>query len=276
VTNRPPATPPRRLHAPRRGSGPRIVLVHGFTQSAASFEPVARALAGSHEVVTPDLPGHGRSPAAAGGLESAAAELASSCGRATYVGYSLGGRVCLQLALDHPDVVERLVLVSTTAGIEDLDERAERAGEDEQLARRIEEGGDRNLPAFLDEWLAGPLFAHLSDEAAGRPARLVNTAAGLASSLRAHGTGAMLPLWERLGELGMPVVVVAGADDAKFASLARRLAAATRSSSLVLVPGAGHAVPFEQPEAFARLVAGVIAGAPPPAGEPGGGPGIPA
>jgi 2-succinyl-6-hydroxy-2,4-cyclohexadiene-1-carboxylate synthase len=276
VTYGPPATPARPLHAPQRKSGPRIVLVHGFTQSAASWEPVAQALAGSHEVVTPDLPGHGRSPAAAGDLRSAAAELAASCGPATYVGYSLGGRVCLQLALDCPEVVERLVLVSTTAGIEDLDERSERAARDEELARRIEEGGDRSLPAFLDEWLAGPLFQHLTDEAANRPARLVSTAAGLASSLRAHGTGAMLPLWERLGELGMPVVVVAGADDARFAALARRLAAATRRSSLVLVPGTGHAVPFEQPEAFARLVAAIVGGAPAPSADSGGGPEVPA
>ena len=82
------------------------------------------------------------------------------------------------------------------------------------------------MPEFVESWLAGPLFAHLSEEQADRPSRLTNSAAGLAASLRTVGTGTQAPLWERLGELDMPVLVMAGALDAKFAALAERTAAA--------------------------------------------------
>ncbi len=250
------------LAVTRIGTGPAVVLVHGFTQSAASWSRVAGVLSASGlEVLMPDLPGHGASPPADGDLWAAAEQLGRSCGRAVYVGYSLGGRVCLHLALGRPDLVAGLVLVSTTAGIEDADERDERRACDAALADRIEEGGDDGLPGFLDEWLAQPLFAALGESAADRPARLLNSAGGLAGSLRAHGTGTQLPLWERVHELEMPVTVVAGSEDAKFADLGARLAMAVgANASFVLVPGAGHAAPFEQPEAFARLVADLSTG----------------
>lgn len=237
------------------------MLVHGFTQTGASFEPVARRLESSHEVILPDLPGHGDSPLPGGGLADAARVLGESCGRATYVGYSLGGRVCLHLALGHPSSVERLILTSTTAGIEDAAARQSRVESDDALADRIEEGGDAGISSFLDEWLSGPLFAQLDEDAANRPARLGNTAAGLAASLRQHGTGTQLPLWEQLGGLEMPVLLVAGAEDARFVDNAARMAAAIGANAFsCIVPDAGHAVPFEQPEVFARLVADFIAG----------------
>lgn len=241
--------------------------MHGFTQSHASWAPVAEELPAG-ELLLVDLPGHGESPPAQGDLTTAARQLGESCGRASYVGYSLGGRVCLHLALARPDLVERLVLVSTTAGIEDGDARAARQASDEALAARIAAGGDEGLAAFLDEWLAGPLFERLDEKAAGREARLVNSAAGLAGSLRHHGTGTQLPLWERLGELSMPLLVVAGGEDPRFVDAARRIAAAAGPQALfAVVPGAGHAVCFEQPAAFARLLADFLAGQ---ADRPGG------
>lgn len=239
----------------RRPETPRVVLVHGFTQSGASWRPVAAALSEGCEVVAPDLPGHGTSPPAAGDLFTAARQLADACGRATYVGYSMGGRVCLHLALAAPHLVERLVLVSATAGIEDVEEREARRAADAELADRIEKGGNEALAAFVEEWLAGPLFSDLDEQTADRGARLVNTATGLAGSLRLHGTGSQQPLWERLGSLEMPVVVVAGERDTKFVDLGARLVSAIGANArFVPVPGAGHAACFEQPEGFARLL----------------------
>jgi 2-succinyl-6-hydroxy-2,4-cyclohexadiene-1-carboxylate synthase len=231
------------------------VLVHGFTQRAESWEPVVEHLGEGHEIILPDLPGHGDSPLPDGGLPEVALLLGDACGQAGYVGYSLGGRVCLHLALSRPALVSWLVLVSTTAGIDDNDAREARRESDEALAARLEEGGDESLPAFVDEWLAGPLFEGLGEQEAGRAARLSNSAAGLAASLRRNGTGTQLPLWELLGELAMPVLIVAGANDGRFVDNGQRLAAAIGANALfVLVPGAGHAVPFEQPAAFSRLV----------------------
>jgi len=211
-------------------------------------------------VVSLDLPGHGRSlDVAADDLHDAARVAARAGGRAAYVGYSLGGRVCLVLALDNPLLVNALVLVSATAGIEDPSERAQRRQSDERLADRLDPpgtaGGGLEVEQFVSEWLAQPLFGRLAPGDAGVAARLENTPAGLATSLRTAGTGTMVPLWERLGELTVPTLVVAGAADRKFAAIASRLAAGIGANAeLAIVPGAGHAVPFEAPAAFARLV----------------------
>ena len=233
----------------------RVVLVHGFTQTGASWEPIARRLtAAGHEVVTPDLAGHGERSDVRAGLPEAANLLADVGGPACYVGYSLGGRVCLQVGLQHPEIVERLVLVSTTAGIDDVAERALRRAADERLADELESSQD--VAAFLDRWLAGPLFASLPRQAAGVEARLVNTADGLASSLRLAGTGAQEPWWGRLETLPMPVLVVVGELDAKFRALGARLVDAIgANAALEVIAGAGHAVHLEQPDALADVIA---------------------
>jgi 2-succinyl-6-hydroxy-2,4-cyclohexadiene-1-carboxylate synthase len=115
------------------------------------------------------------------------------------------------------------------------------------------------VAAFLDDWLAGPLFATLPAEAAGRQERLANTAEGLASALRRLGTGAQEPLWDRLGELRPPVLLVAGERDPKFAGIAREMAAAIGPTArVVVVPGAGHAVHLERPHESAALVEGFV------------------
>ncbi len=252
------------LHAERRGRGPTVGLVHGFTQSGASWRRVSARLGARYTVVTPDLPGHGASPLGAsgspGGLTATGRALGAAVGRGSYVGYSLGGRCCLHLALDDRDrLVERLVIVGTHPGIADPKARDERRSHDDVLADRLERAGPDGLAAFVDEWLAGPLFRHLSDEAADRPSRLVNTAAGLAWSLRSCGTGTQAPLWDRLAELSIPVLVVVGAKDAKFRPIAERTTEAIGGNArMAVVPGAGHAVPFERPEAFADLVSSFL------------------
>jgi 2-succinyl-6-hydroxy-2,4-cyclohexadiene-1-carboxylate synthase len=212
-------------------------------------------LARDHDLATVDLPGHGASPWPPADLPGTAALVGQEGGRATYVGYSFGGRVCLRLALDRPDLVERLVLIGATAGLEEPAARAERRAADELLAQRVEQDG---VDAFLGHWLALPLFAGVPTPYQFRGERLRNTAQGLAGSLRLAGTGAQEPLWGRLGELrraGLDVLLLAGARDTRFIAAAERLAAGVGPSAHVaLVPGAGHTAHLEQPEAFlARL-----------------------
>lgn len=230
----------------------RLTLVHGFTQTGRSWAPVLPALTGHFEVVTPDLPGHGGRSDVLVGIEDAVRLVGEDGGRGAYVGYSMGGRVVLQLALDRPDLVERLVLVSTTAGIEDDEDRAARRDVDEARARSLEVDG---VDAFLEGWLAQPLFAGLSPEAAGLEARRQNTAAGLAAALRLLGQGSHEPLWRRLHELAMPVLVVAGERDDYYCVQAVHLGGwMGEVAVLAMVPGAGHACHLERPQAFVDLV----------------------
>ena len=245
------------LFVERYGVGRRVVLLHGFTQTGRSWTTLVDDLARDHEVVTIDTPGHGGSQAMRVDLAGAADLVAEIGQRASYVGYSMGGRLALHVAGAHPHLVERLVLLSATAGIDDEGERAARRASDDALAATIERDG---VEAFLDRWLAQPMFAALAPDHAARNDRLRNTAAGLASSLRLAGTGAQEPLWLRLNELTMPVDVVAGGRDAKFVALGRRLAATIGSNATFeTIDDAGHAAHLEQPAAFAALVRRALA-----------------
>lgn len=239
------------VEAPRR-----VVLAHGFTQTARSWETFERLLRSrlpGSETLPLDLPGHGDAPPPPDAdLWASAERLVAEGGPATYVGYSMGGRVSLHAALAHPDAVQRLVLVGATAGIEDPGERLARREADERLADHIESVG---VPAFIDEWLTNPLFAGLDEATAMRADRLRNTAAGLAASLRATGTGTQTPLWGRLHEITCPVLLLVGERDAKFTELGRRLAESMADAELVVVPDAGHSVHLEQPNATVDAIA---------------------
>jgi 2-succinyl-6-hydroxy-2,4-cyclohexadiene-1-carboxylate synthase len=229
----------------------RVVLLHGFTQTRDCWGPVASGLAAAHEVVALDLPGHGSRSDAAVDLAAGAPVLADAGGTGTWLGYSLGARWALGVALADPAVVRSLVLVGGTAGIADAAERARRRAEDEARAAQLEEVG---VDAFVQEWVHLPLFAGVPEERRCVEARRSNTVAGLASSLRLTGQGAVAPMWDRLGAIRVPVLVVAGAEDRTYAALGERLVAALPSATLAVVPGAGHAAHLEQPEAFLDVV----------------------
>lgn len=234
---------------PARGAGRGVplVFVHGFTQTGRSWTPVLDVLTREHECTVVDAPGHGGSPDGRRDLWQCADDITRAAGPGVLVGYSMGARMALHCVLAHPHRWHGLVLVSGTAGIDDQAERAARREADEALAERIETIG---VPAFIDEWLANPLFAGLGREAAGRDDRLRNTARGLADSLRFAGTGTQEALWGRLDEISVPVLVVTGENDGKFTDLGRRLVRSIDGSLLVVVPGAGHTVHLERTDAF--------------------------
>src|SRR6266542_1980542 len=221
-------------HVVDGGAGERVVLVHGFTQTLAAMEPLATRLRDRHELVRVDLPGHGGSTPPLVGFAKAAALLGEAGGAAAYLGYSLGGRLCLRLALDRPELVRALVLIGASPGLDDPVERAARQASDDALAAELERAG-----------------------------RLANTTQGLAASLRLHGTGAQEPLWDRLATLRPPTLLITGARDQKFAGIAERMAKAIGpSATLALVPDAGHAAHLERPDEVAALVDASLATAP--------------
>jgi 2-succinyl-6-hydroxy-2,4-cyclohexadiene-1-carboxylate synthase len=236
----------------------RLVLLHGFAQTARCWGPAADDLAEDHEVVALDAPGHGNAADTRADLVTAAHLAAHAGGRATYVGYSMGARMALHAALDHPGVVEALVLIGGTPGIEDPAERTARRSRDHELADRIRSIG---VDKFLVEWLDQPLFAGLPAWARFDDERRRNTADGLASSLELAGTGSQAPLWDRLPELAMPVLVVAGVRDSRYADIATRMAHLIGpNATLALIPGAGHTAHLENAEGFLAAVRPWLAG----------------
>jgi 2-succinyl-6-hydroxy-2,4-cyclohexadiene-1-carboxylate synthase len=245
------------------GSGTPLLLVHGFTGSVAAWDGQA-ATFGGLRVIAVDLPGHGRTHLADPELatvERTAADLAVllhdlDAAPADVLGYSLGARIALRLAVAHPEAVSRLVLESPSAGMADPAERAARRMADELLAQRIEAEG---IAAFVDEWERNPVFAShaaLPPERARhlRAMRLASDPAGLAASLRGAGQGRMEPLHGRLAEVVAPTLVITGALDAIGRPRAEEVAAGIATARLAVIDGAGHTPHEEQPEAFARLV----------------------
>jgi 2-succinyl-6-hydroxy-2,4-cyclohexadiene-1-carboxylate synthase len=251
-----------RLHVEANGHGPALVLLHGFTGNAGTWLPLVPALAEHFRVVAVDLPGHRYSPPPNGmGLPELAEELVGvldrfGIARAHWLGYSMGGRAALHVALAHPGRVERLVLESTSPGIADATARAARAAADARLADTLVGDG---LAAFVDAWAAQPLFAtqaRLPDavRARERAVRLSNGPTGLAAALRAFGPGTQAPLWDALPRLRMPALLVVGADDPAYCEIAARMAARLADADTAVVAGAGHAVHLENPAAFTAAV----------------------
>jgi 2-succinyl-6-hydroxy-2,4-cyclohexadiene-1-carboxylate synthase len=231
-------------------------MLHGFSGTRHAWDRVAAMLDPERYLpLALDLPGHGDAAAPDGPITfaaCAAAVLAASPQRFALCGYSLGGRVALNVALAAPERVSRLVLVSCSPGIEDDSERAARRASDERLAVELE-----SIPfeQFIERWRTQPLFAGDPPDVGerAREDQRRNDPLALASVMRGLGTGAMTPLWDRLGELQMPSTFVAGERDAKFRAIGERVVALMPDAELVVIPG-GHALALESPAELARVI----------------------
>lgn len=257
------------LNVEQAGSGPPVVLLHGFTGSAGGWATLVERLAPEFTTLAVDMVGHGASDAPAGieryRMARCVDDLAALLHllgheRATWLGYSMGGRTALQVAVRRPEVVEALILEGATPGLEDATERAQRVASDEALADRIEREG---VSAFVDFWEALPLFATQAALPAGRreavrAGRLANRAGGLANSLRGMGAGAQQPVHDRLHEVAVPVLLIAGGLDQKFGAIARQMALTLPRATMQVVEDAGHAAHVERPEAFGEAALGFL------------------
>jgi len=237
------------------GMAPTVVFLHGFTHTGRSWRPVIAALGERYTSVADDIRGHGdaseRVPVTLGGVIDDV--LAGAPRRFTLMGYSMGGRIGLHVALAAGDRVERLMLIGASPGIADEGERSARRRADEELAGEIERS---SIDEFARQWARTPVLAGLPTALldAAQADRLRSTPAGLARALRGLGTGALPSLWERLGELSIPVTLVVGERDSKFQTIAVEMARRMPQAEVVVAPGAGHAVHLEAPEAIARAL----------------------
>jgi 2-succinyl-6-hydroxy-2,4-cyclohexadiene-1-carboxylate synthase len=231
--------------------------------SSADWLHVTSALEDRFRCIAPDLPGHGASlglPSGSYSFERAARATIRtldvlSVGRATIVGYSMGGRLALYLALRYPERCAGLFIESASPGMEDAAERKARRRSDEENATRLESG---DFETFLMDWYSQPLFASLArrdglvEEMIS--ARRSNDPVELARALRGMGTGTQPSLWRELPSLVAPALAVAGELDEKFVAISRRMAGASPNVRAAVVPGAGHNVRAEAPEAYLGLL----------------------
>ncbi|MEW5850700.1 MAG: 2-succinyl-6-hydroxy-2,4-cyclohexadiene-1-carboxylate synthase [Myxococcota bacterium] len=248
------------------GSGPiPVLLLHGFTHAKAAWRVHEEAWAPLVRAIAVDLPGHGSSPAdTATSFEDTAQRLAAIAhdtfgGPFVVIGYSLGARVALAMAVLRPRLVSALVLESGSPGLADDAERAARRVGDDELATRIEHLG---VPAFLREWEQQPVLAGLRTLPAEqqdllRALRLTHSASQLARALRLLSVGAQPSYWHRLDEIACPTLLVHGEHDERYTRIAREMEAALPHARRVMLP-CGHTPHLECAEAYASDVAGFL------------------
>jgi 2-succinyl-6-hydroxy-2,4-cyclohexadiene-1-carboxylate synthase len=248
-------------HVKVQGSGVPLVLLHGFTGSMESWSPLAEILAQYYTVIRVDLLGHGATDAPLDPgryrMEAATPDLvkllhALSAAPVNLLGYSMGGRLALYLAVHFPEMVRSLILESASPGLADPAEREARRARDDALADRIEREG---IERFVDYWQNLPLFASqrrlpAETQADLRAQRLQNRPIGLANSLRGMGTGVQPSLWTDLPRLAIPVLLLVGELDAKFLRIAEDMEVGIRRARLKIIPDAGHTTHLENPDVF--------------------------
>lgn len=237
-----------------------ILALHGFTGCGADFAPMQNLFDG--DWLCPDLPGHGPSPqldcspeAAIKIIQECTAKMASSSKR-ILIGYSMGARAALLHATRYPDSWDRLILIGSNPGIESETERAARRDADQHLAQTIT---DQGVAAFLENWQETPLIRAQKTIRADwlktmQANRARHQASGLAQSLRQFGQGSVPNLWPEMTKLKMPVCLLTGALDAKYTTIAQRIARSLDNASHTIIPKASHMPHLEQPEQSAKVL----------------------
>ncbi len=253
-------------HVERFGAGEPLLALHGFTGAASNWQQVAGILSKqNYELIAPDLLGHGATDApqevARYRMAEAAADVAGILDTlnlpvVNLLGYSMGGRLALYFALAYPNRVKRLVLESASPGLAGAEARKARVEADEALADWIETHG---IVPFVERWEQLPMWASQAGLPAGilaeqRAQRLKNRLHGLANSLRGMGTGAQPPLWDELGRLEIPTLLLNGELDGKFEGVGFLMAMRIPNVKQIVAPNVGHNVHLEMPAGFADAI----------------------
>jgi 2-succinyl-6-hydroxy-2,4-cyclohexadiene-1-carboxylate synthase len=247
------------------GEGFPLLLLHGFTGDSSTWTPFCPVWGKHSQLIIPDIIGHGATESPEDmnryAIESAAADLIVllnqlEIDQIDLLGYSMGGRLALTLAILYPERVRKLILESASPGLRTNEERMLRRMKDKELANFIKEQG---IIPFVDYWEAIPLFSTMSSlpnfiKEAIREQRLSNHAQGLANSLIGMGTGSQPSWWDQLNGLSCEVLLLTGEKDEKFCKIAETMAEYMRKASWIVINNGGHAIHVEQREKFGTIV----------------------
>jgi len=250
------------LYFEKYGMGIPLVMLHGFTGSAQTWHPFINPLSDKSQLLLIDLPGHGKSVAMESytmpfAAQAVATLIQQECDPPIHLlGYSMGGRLALYIAIHYPHLISRLILESSSPGLATEKERIQRQQRDNQLAEQLEQNG---IACFVEYWENIPLFETQNElpqfqRENLRSQRLQNSPTELANSLRGMGTGVQPSLWNALATLQMPITLMAGEHDAKFVKIAQQMNQEIPHGTLHLIADAGHTIHLEQPRKFGQVV----------------------
>ncbi|HEY9808165.1 MAG TPA: 2-succinyl-6-hydroxy-2,4-cyclohexadiene-1-carboxylate synthase [Halomicronema sp.] len=242
---------------------PVILFLHGFMGNSDDFLPIISVLSKNFCCLAVDLPGHGKTqvlgdndcytmPKTATALINLLKHLNIS--KCSLCGYSMGGRLGLYLMLTFPQIFHKVILESTSPGLENKTERLQRIQNDEKLAEILIEADFKN---FLKNWYNQPLFKSLQNHPNFRQLienRLQNRPVELAKSLRYMGTGQQPPLWKKLCQNQIPLLLLVGELDKKFTEINQKMANLCAFSRLEIVPNTGHNIHIEKPHIYSEKI----------------------
>src|SRR6195952_4599129 len=239
------------VNAAESGDGPPLFLFHSLLSDRASFDAIVPELSKSYRVIVPELPGFGRSPAVAGGLDAVADRMAAAVKDAAggkdaiVLGNGYGGFVALQMAIRHPGIASRLILADCGAAFSEPGREAFR-----NMAAASEAKGLAVITDVAMRRLFAPEFqaAH-PDLMADRRAAFLRTDGAVFRA--ACGALAELDLRPELGKVTVPVLVLVGEhDEATPPPMSHELAAGLPNAHLEIIPGCAHVPQLQSPEIF--------------------------
>ena len=246
-----------------------IVFLHGFTGSVNDWEEIINMIPSNIRAILFDFPGHGISSVkkelsyyTEEFIHRIINQISSKLGlnKFNLCGYSMGGRAALSYAVNYQNKINKLVLESSTAGIDDYNLRQERINSDEELCVMIEKKG---VEYFINYWMNLPLFATMKSIEKRKyeeivKSKLKNNPQGLVNSLKGFGTGKMRSLWHLLSSINIETLLISGELDKKFVEINRSMSAQIEKSKLEVVKNAGHNVHTEKPKEFAEILINFI------------------
>lgn len=256
-------------------ANPPLLLIHGFMGNVDDWYRVAQAFSATHYVLGVNLPGHGPDWAdvdlsdfdmhrtARGLINHLDAMGIGSC---SLLGYSMGGRFALFLAIQYPERFTRVILESASPGLDTAEKQHARQIQDRALTDQLRtmDVGSEEYRDFLEEWYDLPLFESLRAKPELRATLIQrrvaeNNPARLADSLGPLSTGNQPNLWPALATYTTPTLLLVGEQDRKYRMLAEDMCAACPAMAMEAFSDCGHIVHLEKPEAFLTTVRSFLA-----------------
>lgn len=242
---------------------PVILFIHGFMGRGEDWLDVINSLQHEFNCLIIDLPFHGkttikegRSKLTFGRVGKALISLLEvlEVKKCHMVGYSLGGRIALYLALRYPDFFHKVVLESASPGLKSEKEIEERIKQDAQRAQSLK---NEKLPDFVQEWYKQPIFANLEKHQKFQElidSRMKNEPALLLESLNILGTAQQPSLWEELPQLSVPVLLIVGELDNKFKNIAGEMVLKNPNFHPKVIEACSHNVHFQNPLQYTNII----------------------
>lgn len=241
---------------------PYIFLLHGFTGSSNDWIEPSKYFLRNYNIIAFDVIGHGKSSSPDDVNLYTQEEIVEQLkaiiqfftqDKVILLGYSMGGRIALSFAVRYPDMLQGLILESTSAGLLNEDERKSRYESDLKLTEYI---NSHSMNEFINYWVNIPLFTsqkklNLSES---KSEKKNNNKIGLINSLKGFSTGRMNPLHKHLHKISFPTLLITGELDTKFTTLNKDLNKNIITSTHIIIDDAGHNTHLERPQEFAQTI----------------------